>query len=444
MRLKTLSLKNIRLFGDEEQTIHFCEDKNVTIIVGNNGAGKSTILDAIANQLTVFTSQFQGNSLQQYKDTDIHIDDDGKMAPFLEVDASFGTTYNGDICIKRYRKGTEKKKTSESHYEEARNYAFHLIDCIENEQECNLPLLAYYGTGRGQIQVPERKRNFQQVFSRWDCYNNSLVASTNFKRFFAWFDLLEDEERREKLERKDFDYRSPMLEAVRYALNNFIDSKFANPRIETKPLRFVVNAISNGHSKELRIEHLSEGYKMAIAMVADIASRMAEANPEMENPLLATGIVLVDEIDLHLHPKWQKTIIKKLCEIFPNIQFIVTSHSPTLLLGAIDLAQLIVLNDGTIKDASADDFSTYDVSQILLSELFGLEGSRAPKWDEKIKEQDALLAKHNLSNDDKHRLELLDKELSTLSFGSTLESIQTRQLINRIANKLGIKDEKAI
>ena len=235
-----------------------------------------------------------------------------------------------------------------------------------------------------------------------------------------------------------------MLEAVRYALNNFIDSKFTNPRIETKPLRFVVNSLTNGRTKELRIEQLSDGYKMAIAMVADIASRMAEANPEMENPLLATGIVLVDEIDLHLHPKWQKTIIKKLCEIFPNIQFIVTSHSPTLLLGAIDLAQLIVLNDGTIKDASADDFSTYDVSQILLSELFGLEGSRAPKWDEKIKEQDALLAKHNLSNDDKHRLELLDKELSTLSFGSTLESIQTRQLINRIANKLGIKDEKAI
>ena len=93
--------------------------------------------------------------------------------------------------------------------------------------------------------------------------------------------------------------------------------------------------------------------KIIIAMVADIASRMAEGNPGIENPLEASGVILIDEIDLHLHPKWQREILRKLHEVFPNVQFIVTTHSPIILQGASDIAQIVVLDGDTIKTCNA-------------------------------------------------------------------------------------------
>ena len=86
------------------------------------------------------------------------------------------------------------------------------------------------------------------VFSRWDAYKNTLESSTNFKRFFEWFDLMEDEERREKIERDNTKYRSPILETVRRALSLFVGDRFTNPRIEIKPLRFVMDEISVKYS----------------------------------------------------------------------------------------------------------------------------------------------------------------------------------------------------
>ena len=89
-------------------------------------------------------------------------------------------------------------------------------------------------------------------------------------------------------------------------------------------------------------------------MVADLVARMAEANPGMDNPLEASGIVLVDEIDLHLHPQWQREIILQLTTVFKNIQFIVTTHSPIIVMGAANVAQVVNLNmtDNETEDVS--------------------------------------------------------------------------------------------
>ncbi len=248
---------------------------------------------------------------------------------------------------------------------------------------------------------------------------------------------MEDEERRERQKRRDFDYQLPVLKTVRQALSNFIGQRYKNPRIETKPLRFVVDEMTDdAHTRELRIEQLSDGYKIITATVADIASRMAEANPDMPDPLLTSGIVLIDEIDLHLHPKWQREIIRDLKRTFPNVQFIVTTHSPTLLLGAIKDSQVLVMNNGEIQDITTSSYETYDISQILLSQLFGLNSSRAPQWDDKIEEQETLLAKTNLTSEEQKRLDDLNIELSSLSYGTSLESILTRDVIKKIASKL--------
>ena len=436
--LKQLSLRNFRLFGEDEQVLKFSSDKNVTILVGNNGSGKSSILDAIAISISTFTANFPGQAIKQYTDSDVHITENEEYGDYMQVESIFETCYNGDIDILRYRQG--KVKAPEGVLKNVNSYAELLMSKINNEEQCNLPIVAYYGTGRGQIKAPERKRDFKKAFTRWDAYTGALEASANFRQFIEWFDLMEDEERREREDRRDWDYKSKPLETVRKALSTFVGEKFSNPRMMIHPLRFVMDErVGDGKCRQLRIEQMSDGYKIVTAMVADIASRMAEANPDMENPLMSNGIVLIDEIDLHLHPKWQRTIIDSLSKTFPNIQFIVSTHSPIILSGAMDAAQVIVLGVYGSVDADAKEYETYDISQLLLSELFGLKSSRSPQWDNMLSEQKSVLEKNNRTSDEDSRLKELDKELSRLSFGDSIEQLKSRDLLYKIAKRLNIE-----
>ena len=342
MRFKNISITNMRLIGDATRTIEFQQDKNVVILLGNNGLGKTTVLDALATTMAPFSSQFPGVQDYQLSDLDVHINRNGRLAKYLVVDAELEDERKV-MSSTRYRKGTAiPPKTN---YEQLKHHAGNKKEAIiAGKNNVLLPVFAYYGTGRGNFKVPERKRGFQQSFERWDCYKSAILPETDFKRFFGWFDLMEDEERRTREKLMDFGYKSPVLEAVRNALSIFVTS-YRNPRIETRPLRFVMDRVDeDGSFHELRIEQLSEGYKIVIAMVADLAARMAEANPGMDNPLEASGIVLVDEIDLHLHPQWQREIILQLTTVFKNIQFIVTTHSPIIVMGAANVAQVVNLN----------------------------------------------------------------------------------------------------
>lgn len=442
MRIESISFRNYRLFDDKgEHTLNFAPDKNVTVIVGNNGSGKTSILDAIAIQLSPFISAFPGYSIKPYLDSDMHIGYNEKWPDYLSVESFVKVKYNGTIRTVRTRKGSVK--APESDVKEIKNYAEYLAERINSgDHTFEIPILAYYGTGRGQIQAPERKRNFQKAFSQWDAYDSALEASTNFKRFFAWYDLMEDEERRERDRIRDFDYKSPYLENVRRALNLFVGKKFTNPRIEIHPLRFVMDELGeNGDKRELRIEQMSDGYKIVIAMVADIASRMAEANPNLPDPLNASGIVLIDEADLHLHVKWQREIIQRLTETFPHIQFILTTHSPIMLSGADDLAQFVLLSDQNILPLSNRKFAHYDIGQLLLSELFDLSSTHSPEMQKTLDRQKELLSKTELTHDESTELQAINRNISGWPLGNTRESIQINRLIKEMADRMGIGNE---
>lgn len=400
MKLRQLTIANVRLFGEPEQNLHLDTEKNIIIILGDNGSGKTTLLDTVNILLSSYTSAFPGKSMKMFSEWDVHTDGVRKMADYLTAIADIKVDgVDNYIPIKRYRAGS--KKSPKSDVAEIKNYGETLRERINEGKEVELPVIAYYSTGRGQIEAPERKRNFQKIFNRWDCYDNVHEANTNFKRFFAWFDLMEDEERREQGHLRDFDYKNPVLEAVRTAVERMVDN-FKRPRIETRPLRFVVDQIMpDGSKKELRIEQLSDGYKIAIAMVADIAARMAEANPQKEYPLLTPGIILIDEIDLHLHPQWQRKILKSLHSIFPNVQFIVTTHSPSVILGALEIAQIIKAENGKFSiEETTEKYHNYDVSRLLLSDLFELENVRTDQYLELLKQRIKLAKKPEMTEEE--------------------------------------------
>lgn len=172
-------------------------------------------------------------------------------------------------------------------------------------------------------------------------------------------------------------------------------------------------------------------------MVADLAARMAEANPLMLNPLTGKGIVLIDEVDLHLHPLWQRIILKQLNHTFPNIQFIVSTHSPIIVVGASNIAQIVNLSSE--KDEMNSGVNTGSIGQVLLSDWFGLQSLFPPEWDDKIKQRNQLLAKTTLSKAEQQQLEELNHTLSDISYLQSPESIKADKLIKLIAEQLKIQ-----
>lgn len=438
MRIESLSVKNLRLYDDAVQTVEFDRTKNVTVLLGDNGAGKTSLLYGCSVLLSQFFEHFPECSKKQFTQEDVRTVTNERRADYLGVSMQLGpsnpdntefmptdpTKDRESIDIKMFLKGNDTKNTPISVLKSIKDYSLTIKSKIDNGEEVALPIIAYYGTERGQIKPVERRRNFNEVFPRWDIFKaDSLDSATDFKRFFTWFERNEDLERRQKVERQDLQYRSHVLDAVRDALNQLFPGYLANPRVETTPLRFVMDDISDANNPvEQRIERMSDGYRITIALVADIASRMAEANPSiecsgLENPLEANGIVLIDEIDLHLHPKLQRDILRKLTNIFPNVQFIVTTHSPNVVIGALDIVQVIKLNHGIIEsDINTSIYSRYDVSLLLLSDLFNLDNVRTAKFKELEDREDALLSKDNPTAEEIEELKGIVREMRTYGY----------------------------
>lgn len=428
-----MSIRNLRLYGDKTQTIQFDRSKNITVLLGDNGAGKTTLLYGCAVLLSQFYKHFPGCSARTFSNEDVRVISNDKRADYLSVGCKILTndttgtattpaSEDEEIGVVICKKGNNTTSAPASELKSISDYSLRIKTKIDAGESVTLPIIAYYGTERGQIKPVERRRNFNDIFPRWDIYKaDSLESATDFKRFFTWFERNEDMERREQLQQLKqtgaTTYSSYVLNAVREALNRLFPDYLRNPRVETSPLRFVMDDITDPTSPiEHRLERMSDGYRITIAMVADIAARMAEANPSrdvsgLEDPLKAPGIVMIDEIDLHLHPKLQREILRRLSEIFPNVQFIVTTHSPNVLIGALDIVQVIMLNKGEIQsDINTSAYDKYDVSLLLLSDLFKLDNVRTAQFKELEEREERLLSKNELTDEELKEL----KELSRL------------------------------
>lgn len=431
MRLKRLSIKNLRLYGEEEQTIEFDSQKNITVILGDNGAGKTSLLDASSILLSQFFEHFPNVSKKDFRSDDVRNETNERQANYMHCEISLSASpgeypmehniiEDAEIIeVLMNRKGNQTQ-IPDSLLKPIKDYSLAVKNVIDNNGTVALPILAYYGTERGRIDVPERRRDFNDIFPRWYSYQDALESSTNFKRFFTWFERNEDLERRERLRLWDREYTSRTLNAVRIALETFFaKEKLMNPRVLQSPLRFVMDDFSNPDNPlEKRIDRMSDGYRISIAMVADIAARMAEANPTAElsglaNPLEAHGIVMIDEIDLHLHPVLQREVLRRLTNIFPNVQFIVSTHSPSVILGALDLVQVVKLDHGRIMtNVNTAQYEKYDVSLILLSDLFGLVNVRTAEYLTDSNKYETLLMQPSMTEKEKQEFDELGKKLN--------------------------------
>lgn len=400
MKIEKLVLENFRRFVELE--IEF--DASLTVIVGINGAGKTSILDGIAvliGRLLTRLPQVSGIALSP---KDLHINNGVSLAPgvrcYIQADVADeqsapAPTTNAEhrssapLAWSASRLRDKSLKTAKIVKETLREdtnvgvssidtFADRLIDAENESQPYRMPVVAYYGTQRATVSAPLKRRNFATSFARFDSLTGALNPAANFKQVFEWIHAKENDEAREQKKRKSFDYQDPELQTVRTAIEAFFPH-FKNPRTETNPLRFVVDTEYNGVAVCCDLSQLSDGYRTTLALVADLACRMARANPVSNvapKPLELEAVVLIDEIELHLHPGWQQTILADLRRVFPRTQFIVTTHSPQVLTTVEPQRIRIIDWDGAKKSGKpileVPTFSMGAESQYVLETILGV------------------------------------------------------------------------
>jgi len=219
-------------------------------------------------------------------------------------------------------------------------------------------------------------------------YLNSMSPDLDFKRFFTWFREREDIENEHRLQ-QDPDHRDRQLEAVRRAISQLVPGfKGDTLRVKRTPQNQLL--IVKGDTT-FSIDQLSDGEKCLIALIGDLARRLAIADPFIADPLEATGIVLLDEIELHLHPAWQRAVLNHLPRTFPGCQFIITTHSPTVLT-EVPPDRLLLLTptetDG-IQVRRPEAAYGMDVTRAL-EDLMGVPG-RPSAIEEELKQLAAVL-----------------------------------------------------
>lgn len=191
---------------------------------------------------------------------------------------------------------------------------------------------------------------------------------------------------------------------------------------------------------EVQFSQLGYGYRSMITWVVDFAAGLFRLYPDSNNPLAEPAVCLVDEIDLHLHPSWQRRIMGHLSKLFPKTQFIATAHSPLIVQAAADVkANVVVLKpqgDHVVIDNNPISVEGWRVDQILNSELFGEQPLRNGRFEELRREQDGILKKMRLSKKDKARLAELEIALAELPVGSNQSEIDLNNRLRRIVEGL--------
>ena len=325
MEIKQLSIKGFR--GIQEMEIEFAN--RVNLFVGANGAGKSSITDAVAILLSWFPARIRNISGSGRRITDLDVNNEFHQAIVgIKVEIENEPVSWKLVKTKKGRYGGGAKSDLSELARSAEKYR-HCLQ--EDENACSLPLLVYYPINRAVLDIPLRIQS-KHDFGILETYDESLTSGSNFRAFFEWFrnrEDLENENRRYQnslFEPEGGQFPDPQLEGVRLAFKQLLP-EFDQVAIRRKPLRMTI--AKNG--RELRVDQLSDGEKCLMAMVGDLARRLAIANPNAENALEGKGIVIIDEIDLHLHPAWQRKVISDLPKTFPNCQFLISTHSPQIV-----------------------------------------------------------------------------------------------------------------
>ena len=335
MIIKKLYISNFRRFDALEIDFH----NKLTVIVARNGHGKTTVLDAVTIALGTFVGAFDLGAAKHMSTNDARYVRHQKR---LESEQQYPVTIKANFSMPEIpdnsdyniiRELTSKKsRTTTKNATVLTNYGKSLMQQIRDLQNENLPIVAYYGSGRLWNAHKNMSRKSVLTESRSMGYEDCLSPASSFKQVQQWmakatYAVMQQQEMPEYKDNK----LPEQVEGIKAAVNSVLEYEaWKNFHYS---LSYEELAMYHDDLGILPVSLLSDGVRAMVSLTADLAWRCAKLNPHLgiDAPTETPGIVLIDEVDIHLHPAWQQRVINSLQTIFKNIQFIVTTHSPQVL-----------------------------------------------------------------------------------------------------------------
>ncbi len=393
MIINNIALLNYK--GFKESSFEF--DDKFNLIVGENGSGKTSLLDALAVAIGSFFLGVKGCDSRPIRDEDVRIEF-SKLSenpvPLAQYPVSVAVAgLISDSCTGPEKIKMEWKrelsfkggKTTSKNAKNLKAQAEKMVQKVQEDQPVTLPLIAYYGAGRLWIPIPEMQMSKKSPSeltnpNRLDAYTFCIDPRIKFSEIFNWL-------ANEKYIALEQGYENATFKAAKDAMKECVDNcNYLDYSVKEKNL-----LVEYGSKGKLPFTLLSDGQRSILAVVADIAIKAAVLNPHYGDAVLreTSGVVLLDEIDLHLHPKWQRQVVSNLKRIFPKIQFFASTHSPQVI-GETPPDEIIVLrqNGDWFKPDASLGLNSNEVLRDIMDAHYVSLG-----FSDKLAELDDLIAR---------------------------------------------------
>ena len=397
MRIDKIRIKNFKGFSETE----FELNSRFTVFIGDNAKGKTSVLDALA---VAVGSYLRGIDVAKHETRGIDKKEvrvktvDGQPRPQLPVEIeTFGEIHGVQITSgwkRSVNKLTQKTTTTFAHAKNVETIASQKLQESRERGQVIFPVIAYHGTGRLWAEHEEKKASYKKQGEGVEmAYTRCLSPKSSSKEFLSWYKTYEDD-----IRKFGSDTDKILLETFKKAIISMIpDNHWTDMSYSFKDEDLIGIFADENKREQLLFSQLSDGYRNLIGMVADIAYRCIKLNPHLgtEAVIKTPGVVLIDELDLHLHPNWQKRIVSDLKNVFQNVQFIATTHSPFIVQSLksdelINLDEVRGLDDDPLK-YSVEDISENEmgVKEVQRSREFSNMHLLARNYFKLIKENDS-------------------------------------------------------
>jgi predicted ATP-binding protein involved in virulence len=429
MEITTIDIKNYKGFLSTAIEFH----PKLNVLIGSNGAGKTSILNALAKSLYSITHAFaaaEGDITQ----LTIHPEEVNYGTNYCMIRSSFiFPNYDSKVLTVAATGNfsTDDRVEIDNINLERNNFVNWFAKIIRNGP-LTIPIVKFYPANRGSLKYNEAQSSRSYVISQLETWANIYQNSLSYSKFFKWFVENETNELLLQRDAKDFNIQNPTLSDVRKALQLTLELLgYPKSKIKSKQIKrqgssrlvptLVLENLENRQEESL--DNKSDGEKAIVTLIADIAYNLSLAKDfsNSNNFLNSPGVVLIDEIETHLHPNWQRKIIPILSNVFPNIQFFIATHSPQIV-SSVKSDSIFVCDNFQIHPVRLKTFG--EDTNSLLKYIFNSTERPKPYVD--------LLEKFNV---------LIERESDYKALELVIDEIKSLERIDNASNLSNLVDE---